>query len=135
MLNWLPLFFVGITYALFLFKKIRPIDFFCWLLVCLLITGLKDWSYALTAALGLLTVHYLPYLSFRPIAWLGDISYSLYLFHGLSGAIVINMLSHHADTPLLKFSVILFGLIVALITAWLMYVMVERPSHRLAKQI
>jgi len=135
LLNWLPLFFVGITYALFLFKRIRLSDFVCWLVVCLLIAGLKDLGASLVAVFGLLIVHYIPKQSFRPIAWLGDISYSLYLFHGLTGGVLINMVSHHVDTPVLKFLLILVGLIVAVMTAWFMYVVVERPSHRRAKQI
>ena len=105
------------------------------MVACLLIAGLKDWRAALIAALGLSIVHYFPKKSFRPIAWLGDISYSLYLFHGLTGSVLINLVSHHIDTPVLKFLLILAGLIVALMSAWFMYVVVERPSHRRAKQI
>jgi len=48
---------------------------------------------------------------------------------------VENLLSHHAHTGLMKFAVIHIGVAVALVSAWVLYLWVEKPSHLAAKRI
>jgi len=135
LLLWLPLFFTGITYALFKFKRLKPVDFTLWAIVCLALLAAKDWEISILALAGLAIVHFTPQFTIKPIAWLGTVSYSLYLLHGLTGGVVVNLLSHHVHNGFLKGAVILLGVAVALASAWVLYLKVEGPSHKFAKKI
>ncbi|MGG7464754.1 acyltransferase family protein [Plantibacter sp. YIM 135347] len=70
------------------------------------------------------------FLESRVLQWLGLISFSLYLTHEPI-VIAITFLSGPGQAWL----VALVGIPVALIIAWLFYLLVERPSHRLAQWV
>ncbi|MEG8026104.1 hypothetical protein QP162_20320 [Sphingomonas aurantiaca] len=62
---------------------------------------------------------------FRPVTWVGDISYSLYLVHWPLFALANHMWI--GDLPL---PVTLGLLIASLVVAWLQYSLVEQPVHK-----
>ncbi|GAA2530123.1 acyltransferase family protein [Microbacterium mitrae] len=64
--------------------------------------------------------------AFRPVQWVGDVSYSLYLWHWPVLVILPFALSREADTAM-KVSV----LAVSLVLAWLTRRLVELPAQRL----
>jgi peptidoglycan/LPS O-acetylase OafA/YrhL len=67
-------------------------------------------------------------------AFLGRISYSLYLVHGLVGALTASVLGQLLPplSFLPKLIIILAAVAASLAAAWLFHLMVERPSMRLA---
>ncbi|WP_417562585.1 acyltransferase family protein [Microbacterium sp.] len=65
-------------------------------------------------------------LTWRPIAWLGAVSFSLYLVHE---PIVVLMANLTDAMPL----TLLTALPLALLVAWVFSLVVERPSHRLSR--
>lgn len=63
-----------------------------------------------------------------PIAWLGKVSFSLYLVHEI--VLLVGVYATKADTTALVVSVLL-----CFPVAWLFYKLVEEPAHNLSKRI
>lgn len=72
----------------------------------------------------------LTFLKFKPLVWLGSISYSLYLLHQNIGYIIINFAIDHEIPPLIGIAVAVF---VSLSLAHLSFKYVERPALRTIK--
>ncbi len=70
------------------------------------------------------------WLNWRPIAFLGVLSYSLYLLHF---TVIIGVQGMLSAAPRLVQGLVAFALSTAL--AWLMYIAVERPCGRLRKRL
>ena len=70
------------------------------------------------------------WLNWRPVAFLGVLSYSLYLLHF---TMIIGVQSMLPATPHIVQGLVAFAVSVAL--AWLMYLTVERPCARLRKRL
>jgi peptidoglycan/LPS O-acetylase OafA/YrhL len=68
-------------------------------------------------------------LNWRPVRFLGALSYSLYLLH--HGALVL--VEDHLPLPLFVQAVVAFG--IALTGAWAMYEWVEKPCARLRRRL
>jgi len=135
LLTWLPLFFTGVTYALFKFQRIKDLDYAICTIVSLTLLAASEWKNLAVVIAGLSSIHFFPNFTKTPLEWLGNLSYSLYLIHPVFGALVVNILSHHAHNGLMKCAVVLAGVAVSLASAWVLYVLVERPSHLTAKKI
>jgi len=83
----------------------------------------------------LAVIHYLPNFKLKGFQFLGKISYSLYLIHGLTGSALINILSHRYTEPYHKVIVVFAGLVFSVLAAYLMNLLVEKPSQKWAKSI
>jgi peptidoglycan/LPS O-acetylase OafA/YrhL len=70
-----------------------------------------------------------------PFAWLGSISYSLYLLHTTIGGRVLNLGARFATSPAARLAVLLAAVAASLVAAWVFYCLVERPAQRLAASI
>lgn len=77
---------------------------------------------------GLLIVH--ARLKARPLLFLGQISYSLYLLHVPIGGRVINLGSRFADGPMEKVAVLALAVVASLGAAFLFHRWVELPAQR-----
>lgn len=73
------------------------------------------------------------WLSFRPIQFLGAISYSLYLIHPVIGLRVLRI-RHHVELPGGSVLWSLLSMVVSIAAAWIMWRYVERTSIALAKR-
>lgn len=74
----------------------------------------------------------------RNLNWLiffGHISYSLYLLHVPIGGRVINLMSRFALGASGKVLVVIAAIVASVIAAYLFYLLVEKPSHRLSRKI
>ena len=74
----------------------------------------------------------------RPTQYLGRISYSLYLFHGIVGWSTVSILKRFASTPLGAGSaglIFFAGIVASIVTAHIFYLAVERPSIQLSHRI
>ena len=65
-----------------------------------------------------------------PLAWLGAVSYSLYLVHVPVGARVLNLGGRFADGLPGKLAALAAAAAASLLAAWAMHALVERPSRR-----
>lgn len=74
---------------------------------------------------------FLPFrlLNWRPVVFLGVLSYSFYLIH----ALVLALLAPYAERGSLKLIVV--GFIASFGIAWLMHVFIEKPSNRLRHRL
>ncbi|MFA6546115.1 MAG: acyltransferase [Limisphaerales bacterium] len=80
------------------------------------------------AATGLIIVH--ASLKARPLLFLGQISYSLYLLHVPVGGRVINLGSRFADGPVEKMAVLALAVGASIGAAFLFHRWVELPAQR-----
>lgn len=92
----------------------------------------------LAGVVGLATALTIAFVRARrigPFAWLGSVSYSLYLLHTTIGGRVINLGGRVATTPAARVAVLLAAVAVSLAAAWVFYRLVEQPARRLAASI
>ncbi len=71
----------------------------------------------------------------KVLTFLGNISYSIYLFHSLTGLVLINYFSHLVTAPLYKFILILAALGLTILFSYIVYRLVELPSKRWSSKI
>ncbi len=134
--SWSAFFSLGIFYSLFIMNKIMIREYFLASFIALIVVFLNQG--ATDAFIGggtLLIIFYFKNYSTRMGEWLGKISYSLYLLHSIVGASFINYLSHIYRTPFQQVLVVLGGVLVSIVSAYLFWLFIERPSQKLAKEI
>lgn len=83
-----------------------------------------------TAIFALFVGGRLRWLRAAPLAWLGAISYSLYLLHQSIGFVLIHWLEHHGAPPVLA---VLATVAVMFVLATALTRLVERPAMRLIR--
>jgi peptidoglycan/LPS O-acetylase OafA/YrhL len=107
---------------------------------------LVRWDYrafiGIVTALSVLAVgkggHLADWLSWRPLQYLGRLSYSLYLVHTVVGSRVMNIMwrmTDHAPSFLTTLGFIALAVLASLLSAELLYRFVEKPSVDLAKRL
>ena len=67
--------------------------------------------------------------------WLGEISYSLYLTHGLSGGSIIYLLMEHYHQVWQRIVILFIGIAGSILFAWIFYRIVELPAKRWASRL
>ncbi|MES2680999.1 MAG: acyltransferase [Bacteroidota bacterium] len=134
--HWLPVFLLGILIFLFRVKKISALEYYL-VSAVVLIFGfyLYQPGEMLYMVLPVIMILYFSELQFGIGNFLGKISYSLYLIHPIIGATFINVISHHVSHPIGKVAVICTGIVITLISSWIMYRLVELPSKRLSSRL
>lgn len=134
--QWASYFGLGIFYALYITDTYTLREFITLMLLCCIVVyfqqGLVDLAIAL---MTLVLVHVIPDFANRTGEFLGKISYSMYLLHTVVGATFINFMSRTVTSPGGKFCVILAGLILSLASAYLFWMVVERPSQIKAREV
>jgi peptidoglycan/LPS O-acetylase OafA/YrhL len=134
--SWSSLFLLGILYILQYLKKINRVEFWIFLLAASSITywkvGPND---LLVGLLALLVIHFFRNFDFKIGRYFGDRSFSIYLLHSITGAPIINFLSHRCQEAWQKPMVIVFGFFICLICSHYFHRWVEMPSLRLSKKI
>jgi peptidoglycan/LPS O-acetylase OafA/YrhL len=71
----------------------------------------------------------------KTILFLGSISYSLYLLHPIIGQKVVNLSMNFVHSTTVKFAVALLAVICSSVAAYVLYLLVERPSLKFSKGI
>ncbi len=133
---FLPSFIFGIALCLYKTKMIG------WIELSLL---------TLAAAIEMLVFHTFGTFAFSSFAFLailfftnyknkiltffGNISYSIYLFHSLTGLVFLNYISHSVVNPFYKFIMIIVALGITTLCSYLAYRFVELPSKLLSSKI
>lgn len=75
-------------------------------------------------------------LIIKPLAFLGDISYSLYLTHALTFIVFTGSAKRlHIDLSHYKFFWLIVEVSVAILISYIFYLLIEKPSLRLSKHI
>lgn len=133
---WLPVFLLGILLFLVKVNKIKQVEYYSITAIAIIFCLFTFNPMAiLFCALPLILILWKPDLKVYGLDTVGRYSYSLYLMHPMIGTTFINVLSHHCVHPLAKLLVIAAGIGLSLGTAWLLYLVVEKPSARLSSSI
>lgn len=67
--------------------------------------------------------------------FIGNMSYSIYLMHSLTGTALLNYLSHMIVNPFYKILAVAGGLVFTIITSYIFYKLIEKPSHKISLKI
>jgi peptidoglycan/LPS O-acetylase OafA/YrhL len=90
---------------------------------------------AVTTVAAALLIALVTIRRYGPLAFVGALSYSLYLLHVPIGGRVINLGTRFAHTFGTQIAVLITALIVSLIASYMMYRFVERPAQRWSSSI
>lgn len=71
----------------------------------------------------------------KRLNFIGNMSYSVYLMHSLTGTALVNYLSHIVTNPFLKILVVIAGILFTLISSYIFYILIEKTSHKLSLKI
>lgn len=135
-LHWGAYFGVGIVYALYFTKKINLKEFFLILCILLIVVFInQSLTDVIIAVFTLTIIHFFKDSNSKIGNFMGQISYSLYLMHGLFGKPFINFMSHRFTIPYQKFLVVSTGLLLSIIAAYLLWLVIEKPSQRFSQKI
>ena len=135
-LVWLPVFMMGITYAAFRFTKIGVKEF---LIILMISVCFSFWlHHIIVTIIALLTIAIIYFYSeYNNILgkFLGRISYSLYLIHTIIGTAFINFLIPHVTGTAGKCMLVLSAFVVSILSAYIFYLVAERPFQMLASKV
>ena len=134
--HWLPIFLMGIILFLKMINKIKMIEFYSLLLI------LSIWSLYLNDigcgiySLGtVLLILFFNQTSLQIPAFLGEFSFSVYLIHNFTGGTLINVFSHNMVVLWQKILLILSAVIISFLSAWVMYMIIEKPSKKWSAKV
>jgi peptidoglycan/LPS O-acetylase OafA/YrhL len=134
--HYLPIFLVGILLFLKKSDRISMKEYACVTLslfiYCILIYGYGRMICIFTPVFFIL---FFQDLKFRALSFFGEISYSIYLMHDIAGNLFINLVTPHASSHAIKVLVIVGAFAVSTISAYLLYILIERPSKRFSGNI
>jgi peptidoglycan/LPS O-acetylase OafA/YrhL len=135
-LHYLSLFALGVACFQFHVGLISARIFFFAALLCATATAFV--MQPVVGALGAMTAVLIAFVRIPRIAalaWLGAVSYSLYLVHVPIGGRVTNLGGRFAATTVSQVGVLVVALSLTLAAAYVMYRFVERPAQRWASSI
>lgn len=95
------------------------------------LNGISIALFSITTALAIQFVQIDRFLSNQ----FGEISYSLYLIHGLTGGNFIYLTARYCHSFTSKILVVLAALFISFIAAWIFRILIEKPSQQLSKRI
>lgn len=131
-----PVFLLGIL--LFLFKSglIEKAEYLLMTAIsAFVIFSFHGTSTLIASAIPCLAILFFTQFNNRLFQFLGDISYSVYLFHSLTGLVLINYFSHVLENPVFKFILVLIALGISIFASYIVYKLVELPSKKLSSKI
>lgn len=133
---WLPVFLIGII--LFLYKA-KLIDGKEYYVVTILLISFCFYKYPFVSVIyTLIPVFFILFfeeIKVKGLHFLGKTSYSIYLIHTLIGASFINVLSHSVHSSFGKFFVIVGGTVLTILSAYVMYLLIEKPSKKISENV
>lgn len=129
-------FGMGMTVYLWKIEKIKRMEF---LLTVAWFTGvafwIHGWQIALVGCVSSLIIAYVV-LDGEIFRFMGNISYSLYLLHGvISGNMLYWILPHIGEGWGARAALVIGAILIAIPTAWLFWLLFEKPAQRLSKRI
>lgn len=132
----LPVFLLGISLFLYKAKIIQWQEL-------LLLTAASSFEILFYHDIGTFSfsaVAYIAILFFtqfknKILSFLGDISYSIYLFHSITGVLILNYCAHLMLSPFYKILLIVAAVCITILSAYIVYRVIELPSKRLSSRI
>lgn len=134
--HYSTLFLLGIITFSLKTSIIKKVEY--WIIFTLCVLSLyfyKDPLFALIGGVTSLTILYFPEIKIPVFDTLGKISYSIYLVHPIIGGGFINIATKHVDTTMQKIGIVLIGFIITIVSSYLMYYFVEKPSKKASSSL
>jgi peptidoglycan/LPS O-acetylase OafA/YrhL len=136
LLLYLPVFLYGIALYLFHAKKISVTELTIVTIAATVeIFMFHDIGTFMYAGVTYLAILFFPGFKSRILSFFGNISYSVYLFHSLTGIVILNYFSHTVSSPSVKFLLLILALAVTIAASYLVYRIIELPSKTLSSKI
>jgi peptidoglycan/LPS O-acetylase OafA/YrhL len=131
-----PVFLLGIILFLYKLQKINSVE----LTIVAIISTIEVFFFHGHGAVifsGFAFLAILFFTDFRNAVmdFIGDISYSIYLFHGLTGMVILNFFAHTITDPWIKFLLLILAIAVTIVTSYLVFRFIELPSKRYSSKI
>jgi peptidoglycan/LPS O-acetylase OafA/YrhL len=133
--TWTALFSVGVLFYFRSTKEIGIASF--WSLLAAAVASNAFVNGELSAVVGISTgfaIGFLPRVGSGLLAWMGTISYSLYLLHPPIGGRIMNMAERYFGRGHWLWLAVLCALVASIVAAWVFFSVVERPCHRRARK-
>lgn len=133
--EYLPFFAMGILLSLYMVGKYNRAEFSTFFIIATALCFYR-YDYVLTS-LGLITVVVIQYVRMvpAPFAWLGKISYSLYLLHIPIGGRIINISEVLVKDQNMRVVVVFVAIAVCLVCSHFFYKLVEKPFQKVSKRL
>lgn len=133
---WGVYFLLGIVYVLYYRKIISFSEYAVITVLAEIITGIYcGVTDVFVSVITLSIIHFFPSYTSVLGRFFGKISYSLYLLHSIIGAAFVNFMAHRVQGCIQKTLVVCGGIALSVLSAYLMYKLVEKPSQNLARKI
>lgn len=134
--HYLPVFLLGIIAFLYKTKIIGIIELgILFALACAEMLVFHGKGTLVFAVIPFIAILNFTNFKNKVLGFLGDISYSLYLFHSLTGLVLLNYFSHIVTNPVAKIGLVFLALGIAIGCSYIVYRFVELPSKRLSSKI
>ena len=136
LLQWLPLFLMGIA-AFQRFSGQLPTSAFLAVIAAAAIVAAATGSPAgaLAGALASLAIAFVSLPHHPSLVAVASLTYSFYLLHEPIGSRAVSLVSRMGSGPLLDIVALAAGIGSALVAAWLLFILVERPALTWASRI
>ena len=134
--GWTAIFAMGFLAILWQGRFLRNWEFFLGMVIaCWVMWEVRGAASAVVGLVATIAILFLPKLDWKPLVWVGTISYSLYLLHVPIGGRVLNSLERFSHFELVKILAVPAALAASLLAAWLFFLLIEKPSHEAASKI
>jgi peptidoglycan/LPS O-acetylase OafA/YrhL len=133
--HYSTIFLQGIILFLIKTKRIHSTKGAFFIGICILTTAyLHSIEISIFSALTLIAINYLE-IDNKITNRFGEISYSLYLTHGLIGGNILYLFSRYLTSYPGKIILVILSLCASLVFSYLYWWLIERPSRKLSRKI
>lgn len=134
--RFFPLLLAGTLLCLYITEKISLAEYGIVSVINAVIIWFFVGRYEIIALVFLpVMILYFHRYSTRFLNFIGNMSYSIYLMHSLTGTAVLNYLAHTVHNPALKVCAVIFGIAFTFFCSWVFYRLVEKPAHKISLKI
>jgi peptidoglycan/LPS O-acetylase OafA/YrhL len=132
----LPIFLLGIILCLYKTNIIKmPELLIISIAAFIAIAVFHDWPTVIFSGSTFFLILYGENIKSKIGDFLGNISYSIYLFHSLTGMIILNYFTHTVTSPVIKFVLLILAIMVSIACSVFIYKFIEKPSKELSSRV
>jgi len=136
LLFYLPVFLLGISLFLFKARIIGKMEFIVLTIAATIeIFLFHDLGTFIYSGITYVAILFFSEFKSRILSFFGNISYSVYLFHSLTGMVILNYFTHVVTDPFIKFLLLIAALVLTVVVSYIVYRLIELPSKNLSSKI
>ena len=136
LIYWMALFGMGLSVMMFQHTLLSRMGLISVMILCFGVQWMvRDFASACAGIGTALIILLAPNLKIPQLAWVGGISYSLYLLHVPFGGRVMNFFERYPENSLANALCVPLALATSILAAFIFFKIVEWPSHQLARRM